>query len=228
MKSKILNKYIKKKKKQLNEYEAKKVLKEYQIPTTKEKLATTLSEARKYAEEIGPPIVLKIVSPDILHKTDAHLVEVNLSLEEIEKSFKEIMKRAKKYKSKVRIEGILVQQMVNKRREIVIGVIKDPQFGHAIMFGLGGIFVEVLNDVSFRIIPLDKEDAKELITEVKGYPILKGLRGEKPVDINSLIDIIIKTSKLVQENPEIQELDMNPILVDEEGAVVVDTLISVS
>jgi len=169
------------------EYEAKQVLKAYGLPVPNEKLAKTLDEALKYAEEIGYPVALKLMSPQILHKSDAKVVMLNIKdPEELKQKWKEIHENAKKYRPDAEILGVLVAPMLRPGREVIIGVTEDPQFGHAIMFGLGGIFVEVLKDVTFRIIPITERDARKMIKEIKGYPILAGARGEEPADTPSL------------------------------------------
>ncbi len=214
--------------KALYEYEAKKLLRKYGIPTTREFLARTKDDAKRHAKKIGYPIVLKIQSPDILHKTDAGGVVVGIGDEkELEKAFDKIMENAKNYEPNARIEGILVQEMVSDDgiRECIIGSKKDPQFGPVIMFGLGGIFVEVFKDVSFRIIPIERKDAKEMISEIKSYKILKGVRGQKSVDFESLESSLLNVSKMVWENQCIEELDINPLFVSPKGVKAVDARI---
>jgi len=224
--TKIIKQAIKEGRKALLEPEAKAICREYGLPTTKFNLAFNEKEATKYADEIGYPIVLKIVSPDIIHKSDAGGVLVNLkSPNEVLNGYNKILENVKKYDSNAKIVGVLVQEMAPSSTEVIIGAIKDPQFGQTIMFGLGGIFVEILKDVSFRIAPLTEDDAKEMITQLKAYPLLKGFRNTPPVDINELIGILLNTSRLVMENPEIKELDLNPILAYEKGAKTVDARI---
>ncbi len=210
----------------LVEYEAKQVLKAYGLPVPNEKLAKTLDEALKYAEEIGYPVALKLMSPQILHKSDAKVVMLNIkNPEELKQKWKEILENARKYRPDAEILGVLVAPMLRPGREVIIGVVEDPQFGHAIMFGLGGIFVEVLKDVTFRIIPITERDARKMITEIKGYPILAGVRGEEPADIDAIVDMLLKVSKLVEDLEDyIKEMDLNPVFVYEKGkgAVVVD------
>jgi len=131
----------------------------------------------------------------------------------------------KKHKADAKVEGILVQEMAPASTEVIVGAVKDPQFGPAVMFGIGGIFVEVLKDVTFRIAPINEDEAREMITEVKAYPLLKGYRNLPPADINTIVDILLKTSRLVTEHQEIKELDLNPIMVYEKGAKTVDARI---
>jgi len=216
-------KKAKKEKRPLLETEAKELLKEYGIPVPDFKLIKSEDEITGLAKEINFPIVMKIVSPDIIHKTDAGGVKVGIKdEEEAMAAYQEIISKAKKYNKEARIEGVIVYSMVPQGTEIIIGMMKDPHFGPVAMFGLGGIFVEVLKDVSFRIIPLEERDAREMITEIKGYEILKGARGEPPRDIQAIKEVLTKVSKLTTENPEINEIDLNPIFVNEKGLQVVD------
>jgi len=210
----------------LLEPEAKAICLEYGIPVTKFKVASTSEEAAKDAGQIGYPVVLKIVSPDIIHKSDAGGVVVNLNNgSEVREAYQKILDNVKRYNSKAKIVGVLVQEMAPQSTEVIVGAIKDPQFGQTIMFGLGGIFVEVLKDVNFRIAPLSSEDAKEMITELKAYPLLKGFRNTPPADIDALTHILCSTSKLVMDNPKIKELDLNPIMAYQKGAKTVDARI---
>ena len=224
--SKIINQAKKEGRKALLETEAKTICMEYGIPVTKFKLALNEKEAAKYAGEIGYPVVLKIVSPDIIHKSDAGGVIVNLkNPAEVTNAYKKIMENVKKYNAKAKIVGVLVQEMAPQSTEVIVGAIKDPQFGQTIMFGLGGIFVEILKDVNFRIAPITTEDAKEMITELKAYPLLKGYRNTPPADIDALLNILCNTSRLVMDNPEIKELDLNPVMAYQKGAKTVDARI---
>ena len=213
----------KKEKRPLLETEAKELLREYGIPVPNFKLIKSEDKITGLAKEINFPIVMKIVSPDIIHKTDAGGVKVGIKDEkEAESAYQEIIFQAKKYNKKARISGVIAYTMVPQGTEIIIGMMKDPHFGPVAMFGLGGIFVEVLKDVSFRIIPLEERDAREMITGIKGYKILKGARGEPPRDIQAIKEVLMKVSKLTTENPEINEIDLNPIFVFEKGLQVVD------
>ena len=210
----------------LTELESKKVLAEAGIACTDIKLAKTGKEAVAAAKKMGFPVVLKIVSPDILHKTDVGGVKLNLNSEdEVVRAFDEIVKAAKKHKPKANIEGVSVQPMAKPGIEVIIGMSKDQQFGPVLMFGLGGILVEVLKDVSFRIVPLTKRDAREMIKEIKGYPILQGYRGHEPANIETLEDILLKVSKFVESEPAIKELDINPIFAYKDGALALDARI---
>ena len=223
---KILEKVVEDGRKNLLENEAKTVCMEYGIPVTKFKLAKNEVEAVKAADEIGYPVVLKIVSPNIIHKSDVGGVILNLTnSNEVQSAYKRILENVNAKKKEAKILGVLVQEMAPPSTEVIVGAIKDPQFGHALMFGLGGVFVEVLRDVTFRIAPVTEADAREMITEVKGYPLLRGYRNIPPADTDAIADILLKTSKLVTENPEIKELDLNPIIVYEKGAKTVDARI---
>jgi acetyl-CoA synthetase (ADP-forming) len=222
----IFNEARKEKRKYLLETEAKIICMEYGIPVTTFKIAKSEQEAMRFADEIGCPVVLKIASPDIIHKFDVGGVALNLkSQAEIRDTYNKILANIKQHKPDAKIVGIVVQEMATPSTEVIVGATKDPQFGPALMFGLGGIFVEVLKDVTFRIAPITEEDAREMITEVKAYPILKGYRGQPQVDIEAIVKILLSTSKLMMEHQEIKELDLNPIIVYEKGAKTVDARI---
>ena len=224
--SEIISKVRGEGRKFLLEPEAKAICMEYGIPVTKFKVAYSEDEAVKFAEEIGYPIVLKIVSPDVIHKFDVGGVILDLkSAEEVRKAYNQVIENVKKHKPDARILGVTVQEMAPPSTEVIVGAIKDAQFGPTLMFGLGAIFVEVLKDVTFRIAPITEEEAKEMISEIKAYPILKGYRGNPPADIDSIAKILVNTSKLVIDHQEIKELDLNPIIVYESGAKTVDARI---
>lgn len=224
--SNLILKVCKEGRKFLLEPEAKTVCMEYKIPVTKFEVAKNEKETVKFAEKIGYPVVLKIVSPDIIHKSDVGGVIVNLKdAKEVRNAYKQILRNVKKHKANAKIVGVLVQEMAPASTEVIIGAVKDPQFGPTLMFGLGGIFVEVLKDVTFRVAPITKEEAQEMITEVKAYPLLKGYRNVPPSDIESIVGILLNISKLVMEHSEIKELDLNPIMVYQKGAKTVDARI---
>jgi len=224
--SKIFMMACKEGRKFLLETEAKTVCMEYGIPVTKFQLAKNEAEAVKFAEEIGYPVVLKIVSPDIIHKSDVGGVMVNLkNAKDVQDAYKQIFGNVKKHKADAKIVGMLVQEMASPSTEVIVGAIKDPQFGPALMFGLGGIFVEVLKDVTFRVAPITEDEAREMISEVKAYPLLKGYRNMPQADIDAIVKILLNTSRLVTEHEEIKELDLNPIMVYEKGAKTVDARI---
>jgi acetyl-CoA synthetase (ADP-forming) len=210
----------------LLEHEAKTVCKEYGIPITELKIAKSADEAAKYSEQIGYPTVLKIVSPDVLHKFDVGGVVLDInSQEEAKTAYNQIIENVKKHKPDAKIVGILVQEMAPCATEVIVGAIKDAQFGPTLMFGLGGTFVEVMKDVSFRIAPIKEEEAQEMISEIKAYPILQGCRGQAPRDIDTITKILLNTSKLVMDHPDIKELDLNPVMVYAKGAKTVDARI---
>lgn len=224
--ARILEQALKQGRKSLLETEAKTVCREYSIPVTRFELGRNEADAVKYANEIGYPVVLKIVSPDIIHKSDVGGVVVGLgSADDVRHAYNQILVNVKKHDGKARIVGILIQEMVPPATEVIVGAIKDPQFGSAIMFGLGGIFVEVLKDVTFRVVPITEDEASEMITEVKAYPLLKGYRNTPPADTKAIAKILLNTSRLVSDYPYIKELDLNPILVYEHGAKAVDARI---
>ena len=210
----------------LLEPEAKAVCMKYGIPVTKFGVAKTIEEAVKLAEEIGYPVVLKVVSPDVIHKFDVGGVVLNLKgPEEVRKAFYQILENVRRNMPNAKVLGVTVQEMAPPSTEVIVGAIRDPQFGPALMFGMGGIFVEVLKDVTFRIAPITIEEAKEMIAEIRAYPLLKGYRGMPPADIEAIAQILVNTSHLMMENPEISELDLNPIIVYENGAKTVDARI---
>ncbi len=210
----------------LLETEAKAICTEYCIPVTRFNLAKSITEATKFAEQIGFPVVLKIVSPQIIHKSDAGGVMLNLkSTAEVRSSYSKIIENAKKYNPAAQIVGVSVQEMAPKSTEVIVGALKDSQFGQTLMFGLGGIFVELLKDVAFRIAPITETEALEMIAEVKAYPILKGYRNSPSVDIKAIADVLLNTSRLVMDYPDIKELDLNPVIAYEKGVKTVDARI---
>jgi acyl-CoA synthetase (NDP forming) len=224
--SKIIAQARREGRKALLETEAKVICTEYQIPVTTFKLAENEEEAAEFAGQIGFPVVLKIVSPDIIHKSDAGGVIINLKNDaEVKNAYAKILKNAKKYNPAAKIAGVLVQEMAPQATEVIVGAIKDPQFGQTLMFGLGGIFVELLKDVTFRVAPLTRDDAYEMVTKVKAYPLLTGYRNTPPADLDAIINALMNTSKLVMDHPEIKELDLNPIMAYEKGAKTVDARI---
>lgn len=213
---------------ELTEHESKQIISAWEIPTTETHLATDKPSAVEAARELKYPIVMKIASPAILHKSDAGGVRVGLSSEiEVRQAFDDIIEGAKEYNPDAEIWGVSIQRYIPRGREVIIGLSQDPTFGPTLMFGLGGIWVEVLEDVSFRLAPISSEDAMEMIHEIKGYPLLSGIRGDSPADIDTLVDILKKVGELAIEFDEISEIDLNPTFVfDEgEGAVAVDARI---
>jgi len=210
----------------LTELESKKILKQVGIPVVEARLAENQKEAVSLSQKTGFPVVLKIISPDVVHKTDSGGVKLGLkSVSEVKKAYNEILASVKKQLPSAVIHGVCVQKMARPGTEVIIGTSKDPQFGPVIMFGLGGIFVEMLKDVSFRIIPVARRDAQEMIKEIKGYPLLQGYRGMEPASIPVLVDMILKISNLINKNPQIKELELNPIFAYKDRAVAVDARI---
>jgi acyl-CoA synthetase (NDP forming) len=210
----------------LTEFESKRVLKRAGVPVVETKLAKNQKEAVSISQKIGFPVVLKIVSPDVIHKTDAGGVKIGLeNVSEVKKAYNDILTSVKKQVPRALVHGISVQKMARPGVEVIIGASQDPQFGPVIMFGLGGLFVEVLKDVSFRIVPVGRRDAIEMIEETKGYPLLKGYRGKEPVDLSVLVEMILKISDLVEKNQAIRELELNPVFAYKQGALAVDARI---
>lgn len=207
----------------LLEPEAKEICLAYGIPTPEFLLVDNASQVAAAAEKVTYPVVLKIVSPDILHKTEAGGVLVNLkSKDEVESGYHTLVKNAKAYSEKARIRGVLVQHMVPKGIEVIVGALRDIQFGPTVMFGLGGLFAEALKDTSFRLAPLSVLDAQEMIHEIKAYPVLKGFRGQAPADEQAIIRILKAVSEIMLENHAIDQIDLNPVMVYTAGANVAD------
>lgn len=210
----------------LTEVESKQLLEKARISVIKTKLATSMKEAVALSKEIGFPVVLKIASPDVIHKSDAGGVKVGLqNATQVSRAYKEIMTSVKQKHPKATIDGVSVQPMAKPGVEVIIGMSKDPQFGPVLMFGLGGILVEILKDVSFRIVPLARRDAREMIRDIKGYPVLEGYRGQEPANVPFLEEMLLKVSDFAEQNPEIKELDLNPIFAYRDGAIAVDARI---
>jgi acetyl-CoA synthetase (ADP-forming) len=213
----------------LLEPEAKSICLEYGIPTPSFKIATSATTASAFAGELGYPVVLKIVSPDIVHKTEVGGVIVGLSSSyAVESAYQRILRSVQSHRKDARILGVLVQKMAPEATEVIVGSVNDPQFGHTILFGLGGVFVEILKDVSFRIAPLEERDAREMIHEIKGYSALGGYRGFPSADQEAIVNILLSASRLVTENPQIDQMDLNPTMVYERGALVADARILLS
>lgn len=207
----------------LTEIEAKELLKEAGLNVVDTRLATSKEEAISISQQMGFPAVLKIASADVVHKSDAGGVKLDLkTAKQVGKAYDDILRAIKKEYPEAKIQGVSVQKMARPGVEVIIGMSQDAQFGPVLMFGLGGILVEILKDVSFRIVPLAKRDAREMIHEIKGYPLLEGYRGQEPVDVSNLEEIILKVSDFVEQHPEVKELDLNPIFAYSDGAVAVD------
>jgi acetyl-CoA synthetase (ADP-forming) len=211
----------------LLEPEAKALCVEYGIPVARFSVAQNPEEAIRLAEELGYPVVLKIVSPDVIHKSDVGGVITQLrDAKGVKNAYRTILANVKKANPEARVKGMLVEEMAPASTEVIVGATRTLQFGPVLMFGLGGILVEVIKDVSFRVAPVNSSDALEMITELRAYSVLKGYRNQSPADIDALVEIILKVSKLVIERPEINGVDLNPIFVYEKGAKAVDARIS--
>jgi len=207
----------------LTEIESKALLSEAGIPIVETLLARSKEESVLISKKLGFPVALKIVSPEITHKSDVGGVQLGLKTsKQVEAAYDEIVSVVKRKSPKSKIDGVSVQKMAMPGTEVIIGMTKDAQFGPVLMFGLGGILVELLKDISFRIIPLEREDARGMIREIKGYKLLEGYRGREPVDIATLEKILLKVSRFVDNNPDIKEIDLNPIFAYKDGAVAVD------
>lgn len=213
---------LKRGQKGLSEFDSKRLLQAYGFPVVREVLVQSRSGAAKAAKEIGLPVVLKGCSPAIAHKTEKKLIEVDLrSLKEVERAYEAIVQRV----GDTPLDGILVQEMVKGSRELVIGMIRDAQFGPCVMFGLGGVFTEVLKDVSFRIAPLEKRDALEMAQEIKGAAVLGAFRGMSPVDMDLLTSMLMNTGRLGLELPSVKEVDVNPLIISGNRPIAVDALV---
>ncbi|MGD2176557.1 MAG: acetate--CoA ligase [Anaerolineae bacterium] len=215
----------------LNEMEARQVVAAYGLPLPESQLAFTAEQAAGFADEIGYPVVMKIISPDILHKSDMGGVVVGIqNKKEACEAYQDILIRARRYMPDADIWGVAVQEMVEQGREIILGVTKDPTFGHMVMLGLGGIYVEVLKDVQFGIAPITPAQAKEMITSLRSYPLLAGVRGEQASDMEALEDCLLRVSQMVTDLPQIVELDINPLFVYKtgKGVMAVDARIVIS
>jgi acyl-CoA synthetase (NDP forming) len=220
---KIIEKARKENRTLLSEIEAKQLLKEAGINVVETQLATSKEEAISISEKLGFPVVMKIASVDVVHKSDAGGVKLGLKTAvQVGKAYDEIMKSIKKAFPDARIDGVSVQTMAKQGIEVIIGMSKDAQFGPVLMFGLGGVLVEILKDVSFRIVPLQPRDACEMIRDIKGFPLLQGYRGSDPADIANLEKLLLKVSAFVEKTPAVKELDLNPIFAYRDGAIAVD------
>jgi acetyltransferase len=211
----------------LYEFEAKTLLREHGIAVAEEVVAHNADELAAAADRFGAqPLAMKVVSKDILHKSDAGGVKLNLVGEAaLRAAFDQIMTSCRAYDANADIRGVLVTPMAKKGTEVIVGVVRDPIFGPVLMFGLGGIFVEILEDVAFRAIPLSRHDAEAMVEQLKGRKILAGVRGEPPVDKAALVDLLLKVSSIVSAYPQLSELDLNPVIAYPEGYAVVDARI---
>ena len=208
--------------------EGKLVCDAYGIPVPKEGVAKSAGEAAKIATDMGFPVVMKIVSPDILHKTEAGGVVVGVkTAADVEKNYAAILANARKYKSDARIEGIQIQQMLLGGQEVIVGAVTDGSFGKLVAFGLGGVLVEVLKDITFRLAPATKQDALSMLDGIQAHEMLKGVRGSEPANRDAIADIIVNVSKLITDFPEIAEMDLNPVFATKTSAIAADVRIVV-
>ena len=221
----IIQKALNSRQKALSEYESKRVLSAYGVPVSKEILVHTQSEVKSAAKKIGYPVVLKACSAHEIHKTEKALIAVNITSQKgLVDEFRQINQRVGKYYS----GAFLIQEMVSGSREIMIGMHRDPSFGPSVMFGLGGIFTEILQDVTFRIAPLLKRDALDMMRSIRGYKILEAFRGMPAVNLEILCKVLVSVGKLALDHPQISEIDINPLIIRGSKPVVVDALILLS
>ncbi|MFX1320967.1 MAG: acetate--CoA ligase family protein [Promethearchaeota archaeon] len=206
----------------LTEFESKELLQEIGILVPSQKLTTSIDETKSAAEEIGFPVVLKLIAEDIVHKSDTGAVKLNIKdKHELETAYKDLMNIPSQKEKKISVQKMADEPIT----ELIIGMTTDAQFGPALMFGIGGILVELLEDVSFRIAPITEYDAKEMIHEIKGFPILDGYRGKPKADIDAIVNALLKISDLVIKHEEINEMDLNPVFIYEKGLICVDARI---
>jgi len=220
-KMEILNKAFKEGRETLSEHESKHILASYQIPVTREIVVDDGSDLIPAAREIGYPLVIKGCSPEITHKTEKGLVRTDIRNDrEARDAFNAITARMNATKG-----AVLVQEMIKGKRELAVGLIRDPQFGPCVMFGLGGIFTEILEDISFRLAPLEKRDALEMMDEIKAHKILDAIRGMEPVDREMLSDMLINVGRIGITNDRIKEMDINPVIISGSRPIAVDALV---
>ncbi len=213
----------------LNEVESKQLLESAGIATSGARLARTADDAAQVAAELGFPAVIKVLSPDIAHKSDVGGVALDLAdSEAVRGAFERMLERVRAAQPQARIDGVSVQRQARPGTEVIVGVTRDPQFGPVVMFGLGGVLVEVLRDVAFRLVPLGPRDAREIIREIRGFPVLEGYRGSPAADLGALEDLLLAVSRFVEAHPEIEELDLNPVFAYPDGAVAVDARVIVA
>jgi acetyltransferase len=216
---------------EIGENEAKTILEAYNFNVPPGSLAKTVDEAVRFANEVGYPVAMKISSPDILHKSDCGGVKIGLSTPQaVEDAFELMMLRIKRKKPNAELRGVLIEKMIMGGKETILGMKKDPQFGPVLMFGLGGIFVEVMKDVSFGLAPITEEECLKMLEATRSYKLLTGARGEKPVDISAIVLNMQRLSQLVMDFPEISEIDINPLKAgyQGDGAFVIDARIILS
>jgi acetyl-CoA synthetase (ADP-forming) len=221
---KLIEKALEEGRNTLSEYESKQLLAAYQIPVTREALVDDMKDLTRATHEIGYPLVLKGCSYEISHKTEKGLIRVDIrSDKEARAAFEEIMTNMDGSE-----KAVLVQEMVKGKRELVIGLTRDAQFGPCVMFGLGGIFTEILKDISFRVAPLEKRDALEMMQDIKGHKILEAVRGMEAADLDALAEILITVGRIGLENERIKEIDINPVIISGSRPMAVDALVVLS
>ena len=221
----LLKMAIEQKKKFLSVQESKNILSKANFPINPTGFGTNLNEVIAEAEKIGFPVVIKVSSQDIIHKSDIGGVVTGIrEIDELKEEYKQMQQRISQKVPNARIEGYIIEKM-ESGIELLVGSTIDPMFGPILAFGLGGIYVEVLKDVVFRLIPIEREDATEMLSEIKATKILDGIRGQPPINKKALVDLLIKTSNFIDHHPEIEELDLNPVFATEEGVSVVDARI---
>lgn len=207
----------------LTEVESKELLASAGVPVAVARLATSADDAAKAADAIGYPVVIKIVSGEIAHKSDVGGVALGLAdAAAVRAAYENMMAAVKQAAPQAKVDGVSVQPMAKPGTEVIVGMTTDAQFGPVMMFGLGGIMVEVLKDVAFRIVPLEARDARQMVREIRGFPVLQGVRGQAPADVAALESLILRVSSFVEQHPEIAELDLNPVLAYADGALAVD------
>lgn len=207
----------------LNEVDSKAMLNAAGISVVETRFARTMKEAVAISKELDFPVALKVMSAEVIHKSDAGGVKLKLENgSQVEKAYAAMMASVKAMYPKAKIDGVSVQKMARPGVEVIVGMSKDPQFGPVLMFGLGGVLVELLKDVAFRIVPVSEFDAAEMIREIKGFPMLTGFRGSEPADLKALEKLIVSVSDFVEKNPQVKELDLNPVFAYKDGVVAVD------
>jgi len=209
--------------------EAIEVLEAYGIPTPAGGIAKSPADADSIAESIDGPVVMKLVSPDIIHKSDIGGVEIGVPDGEIVDTYRSLIERARQYDSEATVLGVRVEALVgpDERTETIIGAKRDPQFGHLLMFGFGGIFVQIFEDTAFRVAPVTEREARQMTRDIQAAPMLRGARGRTPADVDTLIETIQRVSQLVTDFPAITELDINPLIVSPAGVSAVDVRLTV-
>jgi acyl-CoA synthetase (NDP forming) len=209
--------------------EAQRICTFHEIPTPKSGVATDADEAVKKAGEIGYPVVLKVVSPQIIHKSEFGGVIVNITNEnELRIEYGKLIARVQVKQPSASVEGVLVEQMMPPSTEVIVGAIRDSQFGPSVMFGMGGIFAEMYDDVKFRVAPIDRIDALNMVHGLRGSKILEGVRGQAPLDVDSLVNVLMRVSELMMEHSAIEQLDLNPVIAYPQGSCAVDSRIIIT